>query len=205
MPLIMIVAPRVDTPSVAVASFEELLTPLLRSAYGTALRLTRDPADAGDVVQEAALQACRGFATFQPGSNFKAWFFRILTNCFISGARSRRWEHHDVSLDQAPGVSLDARTVQEGLAGAEENPAETLLSRVTEQQVAGALEALPDEYRAVATLYFMEDFSYQQIADVLGVPVGTVRSRLHRARRLLQRALWDVAREHGVVPATVED
>jgi RNA polymerase sigma-70 factor (ECF subfamily) len=201
----MIAEPQLDAPSVAIASFEELLTPLLRSAYGTALRLTRDPADAEDVVQEAALQAFRGFATFQTGSNFKAWFFRILTNCFISRYRTRRKEQHDVSLDQAPSISLDARTVQEGLAGAEENPAEALLARLTEEQVAAALEALPDEYRAVATLYFMEDFSYQQIADVLGVPVGTVRSRLHRARRLLQRALWDVAREHGIVPTTVEE
>lgn len=193
-----------DTPAAA-ASFETLLLPLLRQAYGTALRLTRSAADAEDLVQEASLQAFRGFGSFRPGSNFKAWFYRILTNCFISRYRMRRKEQYDVSLDDAPTVYLSARSVQDHLAVAGDDPAGALLGRVTEQQVAAALDALPEEYRAVATLYFMEDFSYQQIAEVLDVPVGTVRSRLHRGRRLLQAALWDLAREHGIALTRGED
>jgi RNA polymerase sigma-70 factor (ECF subfamily) len=193
-----------DTP-VAAASFETFLLPLVRPAYGTALRLTRSAADAEDLVQEASLQAFRGFGSFRPGSNFKAWFYRILTNCFVSRYRARRKEQHDVSLDDAPTVYLGARSVQDHPAAAGDDPAGALLSRVTEQQVVAALGALPEEYRAVATLYFMEDFSYQQIAEVLDVPVGTVRSRLHRGRRLLQAALWDLAREHGIAFTRGED
>ncbi len=191
-------------PAAPAPSFEQLLVPLLPSAYGTALRFTGQPADADDLVQEAALQAFRGFGSFRTGSNFKAWFFRVLTNCFISRYRAGRREQGHVSLDEAPGPALPVGAVQAELPGAEENPADALLRRLTEAQVTAALEALPDEFRDVATLYFMEDFSYQQIAEVLAVPVGTVRSRLHRGRRLLRRALWDLAREHGILPTTVE-
>ena len=181
-------------------SFEALFTPLLSPAYGAALRMVHNRADAEDLVQEAALQAFRAYHTFQTGTNFKAWFFRILTNCFISRYRRTKKERGDVALDDTPELYLFTKTAEAGMHGPGTNPAQALLSRLDEEQVATALAALPGEYRAVATLYFIEDFSYEQIAEVVGCPIGTVRSRLHRARKMLQRALWQVAVESGVLP-----
>jgi RNA polymerase sigma-70 factor, ECF subfamily len=190
----------VSPPAIEREPFESLFAPLLSSAYGAALRMLRNGADAEDLVQEAALQAFRAYHTFQPGTNFKAWFFRILTNCFISRYRRTRKERGDVALDDAPELYLFTRTAEAGMHGAEANPAQALLGKLDEEQVAEALSALPGEYRAVATLYFIEDFSYEQIAEVVGCPIGTVRSRLHRARKMLQRALWQVAVDQGLVP-----
>jgi len=188
-------------PAATPAPFETLLTPLLGTAYATALHLTRNRADAEDLVQEAALQAFRAYHTFQPGTNFKAWFFRILTNGFISRYRKTKKERGDVSLDDAPDLFLFMKTAEAGMHTPGSNPAENLMSKLDQEQVSAALGSLPDEYRSVATLYFIEDFSYQQIAEVLEVPVGTVRSRLHRSRRMLQKALWKIAGDSGIVPA----
>jgi len=187
------------TPPPASSTFESLLTPLLAPAYGTALHLARNRADAEDLVQEASLQAFRAFHTFQTGTNFKAWFFRILTNCFISRYRKGRKERGDVSLDDAPDLFLYTKTAEAGTYTAESNPAQALMAKLGEEQVGRALDALPLEYRSVATLYFIEDFSYQQIGEVLEVPVGTVRSRLHRARKMLQKALYGIAHDEGIL------
>ncbi len=189
-----------SAPGVERQPFESLFTPLLSSAYGAAFRLVQNRADAEDLVQEAALQAFRAYHTFQPGTNFKAWFFRILTNCFISRYRRTKKERGDVALDDTQDLYLFRRTAEAGMHGPDANPAQALLGKLDEEQVAEALAALPGEYRAVATLYFIEDFSYEQIAEVLGCPIGTVRSRLHRARKMLQRALWQVAVDQGLVP-----
>jgi RNA polymerase sigma-70 factor (ECF subfamily) len=187
------------------AAFEALLAPLLGSAFGVALHLTRNRADAEDLVQEAALNAFRGFATFEPGTNFKAWFFRILTNCFASRYRKTRRERDDLALDDAPELYLYSKTAEAGMHGRDANPAQALLDKLDTEAVTAAIEALPEEYRVVSTLYFMQDFSYEEIAQVLGCPIGTVRSRLHRGRRMLQKALWHVARERGVVGDTGGD
>ena len=189
-----------SAPGVERQPFESLFSPLLSSAYGAALRLVRNRADAEDLVQEAALQAFRAYHTFQPGTNFKAWFFRILTNCFISRYRRTRKEKGDVTLDDTQDLYLYRRTAEAGMHGMNANPAQALLGKLDEEQVAEALGALPGDYRAVATLYVIEDFSYEQIADVVGCPIGTVRSRLHRARKMLQRALWQVAVDQGLLP-----
>jgi len=178
---------------------DELLTPLLQRAYGLALRLARNPADAEDLVQEAALAACRGFGTFQQGTNFKAWFFRILTNCFYARHRRRNRDGDAVDLEEVPELYLYNRTAEIGLHQNAPDPAQHLLSRLDSEQIADALQRLPDEYRVVCTLYFIEDFSYDEIAGILAIPVGTVRSRLHRGRKQLQAHLWRVAVEHGVV------
>jgi RNA polymerase sigma-70 factor, ECF subfamily len=181
-------------------SFEALLTPLLESAYGTALRLTRNSADAEDLVQDAAFLAARGFRSFEAGTNFRAWFFRILINSFYSKYRRQKREGTPVELEDTPELYLYSRTAAAGLHGATPDPAAALMDRLDGEAVTRAIDALPEEYRVVATLYFMQDLPYQEIADVLAVPVGTVRSRLHRGRRLLQKALWTIAEERGIVP-----
>ncbi len=179
--------------------FEALLSPLLDSAYGTALRFTRNRSDAEDLVQEAALLAFRGFKSFERGSNFRGWFFRILTNCFYSKYRKRKRQGTEVELDDTPELYMYCQTAAQGLHAQTEDPASLLMSRMATEQVTAAIDSLPEEYRIVATLYFVQDFAYQEIAEVVGVPVGTIRSRLHRGRRLLQKALWTIAEERGIV------
>jgi RNA polymerase sigma-70 factor (ECF subfamily) len=162
------------------------------------VRLTRSRCDADDLVQDAALMAFRAFGTFQRGTNFKAWFFRILTNAFYSRHRKEKHEKANLSTDDLPALYLYHKTAEAGLVGPESDPASALLDRLDTDRVAEALDALPEEYRAAAVLYFVDDLSYQQIADALQCPVGTVRSRLHRGRRMLQKALWDLAVERGI-------
>src|SRR5207245_7853863 len=159
--------------------FEALLTPLLPTAYRAALYMTRHQADAEDVVQEAVLLALRGFGGFQVGTNFKAWFMRMLTNVFYGRGRRARVAGTTVSLDEVPPLHLYTKTAAAGWHGAAENPAATFFSKLETEQVAGALGALPEEYRAGATRYLVDDMSYQEIATMLDCPVGTLRSRLH--------------------------
>ncbi len=180
------------------AEFEALFNPLLSMAFGTAMRLTRNHAEAEDLVQDAALLAYKGFGSFERGTNFKAWFFRILTNAFYSRHRKEKHERANLSTEDVPALYLYARTAEAGMQGGEADPAASIMDRIDTEQVAAALDSLPTEYRVVATLYFIEDFSYQQIAEVVGCPVGTVRSRLHRGRRMLQKALWQIAEERGI-------
>lgn len=185
--------------------FESLLRQVLERAYGTALRLTRCREDAEDLVQEAALRAFRGFATFQPGTNFRAWFFRILVNCFYGSRRRRRPEEPLGELDDSHELLLYARSAEAGLLSASADPVRATLDRVAAEDVARALEDLPEEFRLVATLYFMEDLTYAEIAAAVGVPVGTVRSRLHRARRILQKRLWRLAQDAGIATALITE
>jgi len=189
------------------ADFEALLAPVLERAYGVALRLTRDPTDAEDLVQDAALLAFRGFGTFQRGSNFRAWFLRILTNAFISGRRRHRPEDTAVPLDEPPNAYLQRQARRVLPAESAAAPWEaggdvvrSVIGAITADEVAAAIDALPEEFRVVSALYFLEDLPYQEIAEAVGVPVGTVRSRLHRGRALLQQRLWRLAEDHGVVP-----
>lgn len=181
-------------------SLERLLRPLLPKAYGVALNLTRNRADAEDLVQDAALHALRGAGTFQAGSNFKAWFFRILYNCFYSSYRRRTVDRGARGLEDASEHYLLLRMMEAGadLGG---DPVADTLGRLQSEQVSAALQMLPEEYRSVCTMYFLDDVAYQEIADVLGIPVGTVRSRLHRGRRMLQKQLWELALDQGLVAA----
>jgi RNA polymerase sigma-70 factor (ECF subfamily) len=200
LPLVLLVGKlETDVAGVSGRSLEDLLVPLLERCYGYALKLTRNQAGAADLVQEAALRACRGFETFQPGTNFKAWFYRILTNCFYERHRRRGADEETLDVDEVPELYLYTQTANLGLHHSSPDPAQQLLGRLDAEQITQALDRLPGEYRVVATLYFMEDLSYEEIAQVHGVPVGTVRSRLHRSRRLLQKELWQVAEEHGIV------
>ena len=180
--------------------------PVLDRAYATARRLTRNDADAEDLVQDAALLAYRGFGTFERGSNFRAWFLRILMNAFLSSKRKHRAEDSAVSLDEVPNAFVQRKAHElvrgaatpEGLTAAD--VALGAMDKLEHEQVEAAIDALPEDFRVVATLYFLQDQSYQEIADLLHIPIGTVRSRLHRGRALLQRTLWTVALDHGLVP-----
>jgi RNA polymerase sigma-70 factor (ECF subfamily) len=186
------------------ADFEALFGAVAGTAFGIAMRLTRNQADAEDLIQEAALLAFRAFASFEPGTNFRAWFFKILTNCYFSKRRREKSRPVTSDLDDTPDLYLYARSAEAGFPTQGPDPAAQLLDRLGTERVVAAIARLPEEYRVVSTLYFMEDLSYEEIAEVLGCPIGTVRSRLHRGRKMLQKALWLVAEEIGIVtrPAT---
>jgi RNA polymerase sigma-70 factor, ECF subfamily len=186
----------------AAQRFESCLAPILTAVYGTAVHLTRHHDDAEDLVQEAALQAFRAFDSFQEGTNFKAWFFRILTNLFINAYRKRQRTPEVETFsesDDAPALYLFKRTREIGIHARSQDPAALVLERLEAEQISRAIAALPEDYRVVSALYFMEEFSYQEIAEIVGCPVGTVRSRLHRGRRMLQKALWHIAEQQGII------
>jgi RNA polymerase sigma-70 factor, ECF subfamily len=198
------IAAKVDAWERTQSRFEALLAPILSMAYGTAVRLTRDRTEAEDLVQDASLLAFRAFDSFQPGTNFKAWYFRILTNAFYGRYRKEKHDRANLSTEEIPAGYLYSRTREAGLHGETADPASAIMDRIDTEQVVEAVDQLPEEYRVVSTLYFMEDFSYQQIADVVDCPVGTVRSRLHRGRRMLQKALSAMAQERGITRGTRE-
>lgn len=189
----------------AEASFEELLAPILEPAFGAAMHMCRNRHDAEDLVQESALQAFRAFHQFEPGTKFKAWFFRILTNLFYYKYRQQKRAPKTVDLEDSPDLYLAFKATSLGLFSGNLDPAESILGKMEEEHVQEAISNLPDEFRIVAALYFIEDFSYEEIATILEKPVGTVRSRLHRARRMLQKALWTVAEERGIVAALTRE
>lgn len=183
----------------ATAAFEAELLPVLDRAYGLAYSLTHDRADAEDLVQEAALLACKAFAQFKPGTNFKAWFYKILVNVFYGQLRKQRRQGESIDLDSLPSLYLYGKTAELGLQGQTDDPAGALLARLDAESIVTALEGLPEEYRVACSLYFVQDFSYEEIARTLDVPLGTVRSRIHRGRKLLQQRLWAIAEERGIV------
>lgn len=182
--------------------FEMLLGSVLDGSYRLAIRLTNEPRDAEDLVQEAALRAFRFRNSFQRGTSFKAWFYRIVVNQFYTTTRRKRAATTSLDdLADAHDIFLFQRSAEVGLLRPDADPAASVVARMAEDDVARALASLPDEFRTVCTLYFMDDLSYQEIADILEVPIGTVRSRLHRGRHMLQKQLWRVAEELGIVPA----
>jgi RNA polymerase sigma-70 factor, ECF subfamily len=187
--------------------FESLLATVLEPAYRTAYHLTRSDHDAEELVQEAALLAFKGFGQFKAGTNFRAWFLTILRNRFVSDYRRKKRSIQTVELEDAPELYLYSKANETGVAAGTSDPASHIVGRLDAEQVSEALDNLPDEFREVATLYFTQDLSYQEIANVLDIPVGTVRSRLHRGRRALQRRLWGLAQEYGIVSveSTTED
>jgi RNA polymerase sigma-70 factor (ECF subfamily) len=161
--------------------------------------MTRHKDDAEDLVQEAVVRAFRSFHTFEEGTNFKAWFFRILTNLYLNKYRQKQRQPEIVDLEDAPDLYLYSQTRREGWNSQTEDPAGLVMRKLDTEQVAAAIDALPEEYRTVCALYFMEEFAYQEIAEMLDCPIGTVRSRLHRGRKLLQRALWHLVEDQRVL------
>jgi RNA polymerase sigma-70 factor, ECF subfamily len=178
------------------ARFEAEALPLLPGLYSAAFRLTRNAADAEDLVQETFLRAYRGFHQFQPGTNLKAWLYRILTNTFINSYRKKQREPQTDSLDETEDWYLYSRMAERGT----EPSAETsVIESLPDEDVQEALSSLPDQFRIAVLLADVEGFSYKEIAEITEVPIGTVMSRLHRGRKALEKRLWDVVRERGLV------
>ena len=182
--------------------FQRLLEPVLDSAFGMAMSYTGGrEADAEDLLQDAALKAYRGFASFEKGTNFKAWFFRILMNTAVSSFRKTQRRPLEVDIDDAAASPLLREATSRGFEFRGTDPAKTFVERIRLESIQEAIAGLPDEFRQVCILYFLEEFTYPEIAEVLEIPVGTVRSRLHRARKALQRHLLDIAVEDGILSA----
>jgi RNA polymerase sigma-70 factor (ECF subfamily) len=165
--------------------------------YGVACRLTRNPTEAEDLVQDALVKAMRGRDQFNTGTNLKAWMFRILTNTFINKYRRGGLER---SVLEGP----DADPLVDGWVSAStmrqlRDPEQIALRPIVEGEVARALDALPAEFKLAVVLCDVEEFSYEEIADIMGCPIGTVMSRLHRGRKLLQKALYSHALAMGIV------
>lgn len=182
-------------------AFEATLNPALPAFYKAAYHLTRNAQDAEDLVQEAAVLAFRAFDTFRAGTNFKAWFLRILTNAFYSRYRKQKREPRIQDTQDIGDLYLYNQVRDAHLPGRGSDPVTSVLAQLDSEAISNAIASLPEEYRVAATMYFVDEFSYQEIADMIDCPIGTVRSRLHRARRLLQKALWDLAEENGIVKA----
>ena len=183
---------RQNTGTTRRREFERLLQENLRPAYATALRYTGRKDDAEDLLQEAAIQAYRSFDSFQQGTNFKAWFLKVLTNLYLNSRRKQMRQPDTMPLEDAPDLYMYTMAKKSGIKTAQWDPTGALLSQLQAQQIAAAIDGLPDEFRMPAFLCFIDELSYSEIADVLGCPVGTVRSRLHRGRKLLQKSLWEL-------------
>ena len=173
--------------------------PYLDALYSAALRYTRNPSDAEDLVQETYAKAYEKFHQFEPGTNLKAWLYRILSNTYINSYRRRQRRPAEVSADAGEDRSF---SLYDRIAGATHEPAEVeVLSRLTDDEVKQALAELPETFRMAVYLADVEGFRYAEIAEIMGTPVGTVMSRLHRGRARLHEALYTYARERGLLPA----
>jgi RNA polymerase sigma-70 factor (ECF subfamily) len=181
------------------ARFAEQAMEYMPSLYAAALRMTRNPSDAEDLVQETYLKAYRAFGSFEQGTNLKAWLYRILTNTFINSYRARKRRPEQTELDDVEELYLYRRLGGLEAAAASRSAEEEVLDLFTESDIKDALEALPEQFRMAVLLADVEGFSYKEIADILDVPIGTVMSRLHRGRRALQKALFDFGRDRGLV------
>jgi RNA polymerase sigma-70 factor (ECF subfamily) len=183
------------------SKFADEALPLMPALYGAALRLTRNPQDAEDLVQETYLKAYRAYDTFEEGSNLKAWLYKILHNSFINRYRARKRRPQETDLEDVEELYLYRRLTGPESVSMATSPEEELLASITDEHVKAALESLPEQFRIAVYLADVEGFSYQEIADILDVPIGTVMSRLHRGRKQLQKALYDYALEAGLIRA----
>jgi RNA polymerase sigma-70 factor (ECF subfamily) len=187
-----------DTRSAAARRrFHDEAMPHARALYGAAMRLVRSPDDASDLVQETMFKAWRAFDSFESGTNCKAWLFRILTNTFINKYR-RRLKERDI-LDGKSRVDAEHELVNLPSKRAFLDPEGAFADRALADEVVAALESVPVDFRVVVILSDIEGFAYKDIAEMVGIPVGTVMSRLFRGRRLLQEKLFDYAVETGVL------
>ena len=173
--------------------------------YRTALRMTRNSSDAEDLVQEAYLRAFRSLHQFTEGTNLRAWLFRILTNTYINDYRRRQRRPTSASLDNIEEFYLYDHLIDSRVQPGSERPEDIVLQRLTVDDVNAAIDELPDDFRQVVLLADVEGFSYREIAEIAGIPVGTVMSRLYRARRRLQRSLYDFAVESGIITEVAAD
>jgi len=181
------------------ARFERDVLPLLPGLYSAAMRLTRNPTDAEDLVQETYLRAYRGFGGFEEGTNLKAWMYRILTNTFINSYRKKQREPVTVSSDD----DVEDRSLFDRLGEQSASAEAEVLEQIPDEDVKAALDALPENFRIAVLLADVEGFSYKEIAQITDVPIGTVMSRLHRGRKALEKRLYETMRERGLVSERV--
>lgn len=181
------------------SQFAELALEHMPGLYSAALRMTRNAADAEDLVQETYLRAYRGFAGFQEGTNLKAWLYRILTNTFINTYRAKQRRPEETELDDGEDLFLFRRLAGLEKVAASRSAEDEVLDLFTESDVKSAIEALPEQFRLAVLLADVEGFAYKEIAEILEIPIGTVMSRLHRGRRALQKRLYQFGRERGLI------
>ena len=176
--------------------FNDEAMPLLDQLYGGALRMTRNPQDAEDLVQETYLKAYKNFGSFTPGTNLKAWLYRIMTNTYINSYRKKQRRPLETSADEVTDYQLYTSSSHDstGLESAEVEA----LKAMPNSRISDALNSLNEDYRMVVYYADVEGMAYKEIAEVMGIPIGTVMSRLHRGRKQLRGMLKDVAQERGI-------
>ena len=185
------------------ARFTELTEEFMPALYSGAMRMTRNRADAEDLVQDTYLKAYRSFGTFEEGTFLKAWLFRILTNTYINKYNSQVRNLTEEALDDLEEMYLYRRLPAVEASRASGSAEDQLFEFFTDDEVKSALEALPETQRIVVLLCDVEGFSYAEMADMLDVPIGTIMSRLHRGRKQLQKSLHDFAVGEGIIHEAV--
>jgi RNA polymerase sigma-70 factor (ECF subfamily) len=181
------------------ATFADQAMEFMPSLYTAALRMTRNRADAEDLVQETYLKAYRAFDSFQQGTNLKAWLYRILTNTYINTYRAKKRRPEQSEIEEVEDLYLYRRLGGLEAARTGRSAEDEVLDTLTEGEIKDAIEALPEQFRMAVLLADVEGFSYKEIAEILDIPIGTVMSRLHRGRRALQKRLYECGRSRGLV------